>query len=120
MNEIKTKPREYNPDAYSVKDIPKKMSAVVKDVKNGTLGELVTPTALAKWKNADESAPAIEIVAELSDGSLRRRVIQLPLENDIHPSSNLAQWKKIFGGYPKVGQKIELTADEKGFYQFPV
>lgn len=122
-NVIQTQAQKYNPQGYSEKPMPmigSKMKAEVTDIKQGRLGELISPEVLKGWRNSDPESPAIEIVALLEDGSIRRRTIVLPTETEVHPQSNLGKWRTIFGEYPSVGQKVYLVADVKGFYQFPV
>lgn len=108
----------YDPNAYKEKEVQPTVKATVSEIKEGILSEFVDEQSLAKWKNADPAAPAIHIIAETEDGVIRRRTISLPEENEIHPSSNLAAWKRAYGDYPHVGQAIELDADEQGWYQF--
>lgn len=118
-----TQTKMYDPNALSERPMPEagdKIKAEVTDIKPGKLGELISADVLAKWDNADPEAPAIEIVAQCEDGSIRRRTIQVPVDDRVHPSSNLAKWKNAYGAYPSVGQRVYLLADAKGFYQFQV
>ena len=110
----------YDPSALIKKDIPARIEATVEEVNVSTLGELLSPDVLEKWNNADPNAPAIEVVARCSDGSVRRRTMQLPVDQKVHPSSNLAAWRVAYKAYPHVGQQIYLNADHRGFYQFEV
>lgn len=113
----------YDPNAMTEKPLPKvgdKVEGSVTDIKSGRLGDLIPADVLAKWENADPEAPAIEIVAQLDDGSIRRRTVQIPSDDKVHPQSNLAKWRKAYGAYPSVGQRIYLLADAQGFYQFQV
>lgn len=118
--ELKTEQRTYDPNAYSIKAMAKQIDAVVTDIKQDKLANLVPYEVLAKWKNVDSESLGIEIVAECSDGVIRRRTIQLPTTEEIHPSSNLARWRLKYGSFPVVGQKVILDLDDKGFYQFRV
>lgn len=121
--EIPTQTKIYDPKGFTEKPVPPvgtKIEAKVTQVTTGRLGELIPAEILAKWKNGDPESPAIEVVALCSDGSIRRRTIQLPEANEVHPQSNLGKWKAAYGKYPQVGQKIFLCTDEKGFYQFQV
>lgn len=64
-------------------------------------------------KEIDEmkKRPAIEAVAV--NGA--RMVINLPPGEKISPAMTLAIWKKTYGDYPKVGQKVTTKTDDNGF-----
>lgn len=121
--EVQTQSKLYDPNALVERPMPKvgdRMEATITDIKSDKLGNLIPPEILVKWESGDANAPAIEIVAECSDGAIRRRTIQLPVDNQVHPNSNLAKWRNSYGSFPSVGQKVFLLADTKGFYQFLV
>lgn len=113
----------YDAAALRERPMPKvgqRIEAEITDIKSGKLGELIPAEVLAKWENGDAEAPAIEVVAQCTDGSIRRRTVQVPTDNQVHPNSNLAKWRNAYGDFPHVGQKVYLTADLKGFFQFAV
>ncbi len=113
----------YNAEALSDKPIPKvgtRVEAEITDIKSDRLGNLIPKEILDKWENGDADAPAIEVVAQCADGSIRRRTIQVPEDDKVHPNSNLAKWRNAYGDFPHIGQKVYLTADVKGFFQFQV
>lgn len=113
----------YNPTRYTEKQLPKEgetMPATVTDIKEGTLGDFIPEEALAKWDNANAADRAIQISALTQTGEIRKRVVQLPETEEIHPRSNLARWKANYGDYPKIGQEIVLIADKDGWFQFKV
>ena len=113
----------YDPNKLKNKKIPEagsKIKATISEIKSGKLGELLDNEVLKSWKNSSPEDDGIEIIATTEDGQERKRTFKLPVDNEVHPQSNLAKWKKITGKYPEKGQVIELIADENGFYQFPI
>lgn len=112
----------YNPDVLQTKQLPKagdRVDAEITEINSGKIGDFVDKDVLEKWRNADAESPAVEIVAK-AEGFSRRKAMNMPADGQVHPQSNLAKWKKHYGDYPRVGQKIYLIADEEGFYQFAV
>ena len=119
----KTQTKIYDSAALTERPMPKvgqRIDAEVTDIKSGRLGDLIPADILAKWENGDADANAIEVVAQCDDGSMRKRTIQVPADDQVHPKSNLAKWRNAYGDFPHVGQKVYLTADAKGFFQFQV
>jgi hypothetical protein len=111
----------YEPDKFVERKSARsgeRVDAVVVDIKSGKLSDFISIDTLKTWKNADPNAAAIEIIAETKDGLKRKRTVPTPKDNSIHPKSNLAAWRKIYGDYPKVNQKIFLVADVDGWFQF--
>lgn len=111
----------YNPKEFEEKILPEagdKIKAKIIQIDEGCLKEFVSEDAILKW-GVSKDAPSIHIIAETSEGDVRKRVIVLPEDNKIHPQSNLGKWKTTFKEYPHVNQEIFLLADSKGFYQFP-
>ena len=111
----------YDPAALSEKPLAKvgtRIDAEITKINSGKLGDYISEEILDKWENGDAEALAIEIFATCTDGSIRRKTMQVPETDQVHPNSNLAKWRNAYGDYPHIGQKIFLTADMKGFYQF--
>ena len=44
-------------------------------------------------------------------------VINLPVSNRISPRSKLALYKKTYGDFPKVNQKVTTKTDDNGFFR---
>lgn len=112
----------YDPKKYKDKKLPRagdRIDAVVTDIRSGKLSDFVTAEILSTWK-CDPKANAIEVSAKLDDGYVRKRTIIVPSDDQVHPKSNIAKWKKTYGKYPEVDQKIFLVADDEGYYQFPL
>lgn len=56
--------------------------------------------------------PAIQVLCE--NGA--QTVFTLPANGGkIHPKSNLALFKKTYGGFPEVGMEVTTKVDENGF-----
>jgi hypothetical protein len=112
----------YNPNEFVEKKVLKPgttITAKVTDIKKGVLSDFMAAEVLAKWENTTPDAACIEVTATTADGFSRKKILPLPLTNEIHPKSNLAKWKKLFGAYPEEHQEIYLIADGEGYYQFP-
>jgi hypothetical protein len=112
---------EYNPSEFVEKKVVKpgtSMQGKVTDIKKDVLRNLVSAEVLPKWDKTSPDAECIEITAVTTDGISRKRIMPLPIGNEIHPKSNLAKWKKAYGAYPEVGQEIYFIADGDGYFQF--
>lgn len=110
----------YNPEELQAQLTPKtgtRVKGKVTKIGKGTLGDFIQPDLLKTWEGSQPDDPAIEVTIITSDGYEKRRVLKYPTNNMVSPKSNLAKWKKVYGGYPAEGQEIELVADENGFYQ---
>lgn len=111
---------KYNPEELQTQITPKagnRVKAHVTSIQQGTLGDFIPPELLKSWDGSQPDDPAIEVTIHTVDGYQKRRVLKYPTNNMVSPKSNLAKWKKVYGGYPHIGQEIELVADEEGFYQ---
>lgn len=96
-----------------------KVEAVVVDILKGKLGEFLNPEQLEKWRG-DPSQPCIQVVVEgKAQGYVVResRILTLPQDKKIRKNSNLYKWKKLFGDYPSVGQRVFLIADSEGYFR---
>ena len=111
----------YKPTAFKEKVLPKvgtQIKGIVTNVEEGKLSDFVEADSLAKWQKANPEDDCIQISCTTEDGLIRKRVIQLPTELEVHPKSNLANWKNKYGGYPALDQEIYLIADAEGWFQF--
>lgn len=112
----------YNPENLKEKEVPKvgtKMTGKVIEVNEGKWSNFVSKENLAKFKNYDPFEDVIEVVAELEDGTkVKRSPLSVPKDGQVHPKSNLGQWKKQYLGYPTIGQEIECIVGENGFWEF--
>lgn len=112
----------YDKEKLEEKPVPEagdKIKATVIQIDEGKLKDFIDEESLTKWQNATGEEPAIHIIVETEEGEVRKKTIQVPTDNKVHPSSNLGKWKTGFKDYPFVGQKIYLLADAQGFFQFP-
>jgi len=96
-----------------------KADGVVIAIKRGKVKELLPEELLEKWKS-DHEAEAIEVEVEYAwqnNTYTKRKILTLPNGDIISRKSNLYKWKKAFGDYPRIGQKIYLIADGEGYFQ---
>jgi len=112
----------YNPELLKEIPAPKvgdKTEGAIISIEEGDLQSFVPLEVIsAKWKDADPLDRVIKITVETPVGHFNK-IIQLPNKPDcVHPKSNLSKWKKAYGGFPSVGQKVFLLADNDGRYQF--
>jgi len=110
----------YNADVLQARVLPKpgeRINGTVTTIETGKIGDYVDEKALLEWKNTKADDPAIQIAVELTDGSTMRKTLTKPLDNLVHPRSNLGRWKKVYGGYPRVGQEVFLIANEEGYFE---
>ena len=114
----------YDPAKLSVKKLPiagTRTEAVVSRIEEGRLGDFVSAEALTKWDNPNPDAKSIRVTATNQDGVKADKIMSLPSEgNEVHPRSALGSWDRVYGGFPRVGQKVILLADENGYYRFIV
>lgn len=111
----------YNPDGLKNKPLPvegERIGAEVIELKQGILSEFIKPEVLAKWKDAKADSTAIQVIVKADNGYLRSKVMTYPQDGMIHNKSNLASWRKAYGDYPRLGQKIQLEADRSGMWNF--
>jgi len=108
---------EYKPEELKEMSVGEKKVTVITEIKQGTMGDLVTDGYWVNTKLKDDQIPeaklkrAIEVIA--ANGATK--VIALPPGDEVNPKSNLGAWKKTYGDYPKVGQEISTKVDENGF-----
>jgi hypothetical protein len=113
----------YNPDVMKIGPTVEegtRIPGVVIDIKEGKLSEFVSGEITSKWKDADPQQPVINVTMEAThEGNTFRRsqTINLPMGTNCHAKSKMARWIKINKGAPKVGQKIEMMADQNGYFQ---
>lgn len=92
---------------------------VVVSVERGVLKDFVDKELLDKWF----SSPSQEVICVLVEGKFQgvsvrdRKILTLPSDKGIRKNSNLYKWKRLFGSYPFVGQKVFLVADAEGFFR---
>lgn len=111
----------YNPDGLKNKPLPvegERQSAEVVEIKQGVISDFIKPETLAKWKDVKPDTTAIQIIVKADNGFLRSKVMTYPVDGAIHNKSNLASWRKAYGDYPRLGQKIQLEADRSGLWNF--
>lgn len=111
----------YKPEEYKEKETVKegtKQKAKVVSIEEGFIGQFIEEEVLSKWKGVDPQSPAIEVTVKADDGSQRKRVMPIPQDGYYHKNSNIAKWKRIYGGWPAIGQEVELIADNNGFWNF--
>lgn len=56
-----------------------------------------------------------ESAIEIQTMNGAKMVIRLPENNRVNPKSGLGLFKKTYGSYPTVGQKVDTKIDENGF-----
>lgn len=112
----------YNPDKLSSLPILKpgtKLKAKITKIETGELKEFITdPEKLDKWVNCDPSDHFIRVFAESDSGHVITKLIYLRNDNLVHPRSNLAKWKLLYGDYPRISQQVELVVDDSNNLQF--
>lgn len=102
---------------YSEVKAGERSETKVSEVIEGTQEEFRTPKYFENVEGSNEEieklkkAPAINVVTE-NGASL---VINLPATKIISPKSNLGLWKKTYGDFPSVGQKVTAKTDDNGF-----
>ena len=96
-----------------------KAEGVVIDIRRGKIKELLPEEVLEKWRS-DPEQEAIEVIVEYAWSGMhwqKRKILTLPTGEVISKKSNLYKWKKAFGDYPKIGQRVFLIADSEGYFQ---
>lgn len=116
----------YEPKKYINKPVEEKGTQTkgkVINVEEGTLSSFIEPKILKEhFKNATPQDACIRVTFELRNEEKTRmeRTLTLPKEsNEVHPSSNLGKWKKVFGDYPHKEQDMYVEADGKGYFNIP-
>ena len=118
MDETQTKVEDVFGKLEDIKIGSKEETSVVK-VQLGTQG-LFRPNGY--WEKVkDVSASQIDamkkqVAVEVLCANGATMVLSLPANNKVHPKSNLALWRKTYGGNPAVGQKVVTKVDENGFF----
>ncbi len=96
-----------------------RVDGVVTQIQEGTLKDFLSPDQLEKWTNCKPEDPAICVVVSLADGKGEKsQLFRLPTDNVVSPRSNLAKWKKSYGEFPTVEQKVFLLYNTEGFLNF--
>lgn len=88
---------------------------VVERIETGTLASL-TGALWEKYnkdKDQDPETPAIKVFGKTG----ANKMIRLPEGKEYHPKSTFGLWVAAYGKPPHVGQKIDLIADSKGYWQ---
>lgn len=96
-----------------------KAEGVVIDLRKGKIKELLPEEVLEKWKT-DPEVEAVEVVIEYEWNGMhwtKKKLLTLPQGDVISKKSNLYKWKKTFGDYPRIGQRVFLIADSEGYFQ---
>ena len=93
-----------------------KTETQVKEITEGTQEQFRTANYFDSFQDKTKievakKQKAIKVLCE--NGATK--VISLPMDKVVRPKSELFLWKKTYGEYPKVGQKVTSKIDENGF-----
>ena len=106
-----------------------KADTKVTEVNEGKQSDFRTDKYFEMWfsiyitqKNIEGSAEEIEKIKKSAAIQIRTEnsaelVVNLPNNNKISPKSKLAMYKKTYGDFPKVGQKVSTKTDDNGFFR---
>jgi len=100
-----------------------RVDGVVINIRKGLIKDLLPDGVADKWDNADSEAIEVEVEYEYKGRNYtKRKLMSLPqsfLQNkEVSKKANISKWKKSYGDYPKIGQKVFLIADGDGYFQF--
>ena len=96
---------------------------VVIEIQEGALKDFYSAETLTKFEDRNPEAPCINVIVEMkyNDHVFRRgKTISLPTGKLCHPKSTMAGWLKQYGSAPKVGQKVTMLANQKGYFDILV
>lgn len=113
----------YDPKKFKEIEMPKIGTSIkgkVTDLNEGILRDFLSPDILEKWDKSDPESKQLEVVILLENGQTRKKLVALPDDGQVFPSSNMGKWKKTFGAYPHIGQEVFLIVDAEGFPQFKI
>lgn len=111
----------YEPEKLKEVELPKvgtQIKGVVSELTEGKLKEFLSAEVLEKWDKSNPDSNQLEVIVELENGQIRKKLIAMPEGVDVFPNSNMGKWKKTFGAYPHKGQEVFLIVDSEGFPQF--
>lgn len=94
-----------------------KSDTAVSEVKEGKQADFRTDKYFDNIEGSKEEIEKIKassaVLVKTENGA--EMVINLPASKVISPKSKLGQWKRTYGDFPKVGQKVTSKVDENGF-----
>mgnify|MGYP001036730701 CR=1 FL=1 len=84
-----------------------------------TLTKIETTTAGAIYKKAakDPKQELYVLSANVEGVDARIATINKPLSKYVSPKHKLAQFKQRYGRFPKVGMKVDVATDAKGYWK---
>ena len=104
----------YKPEEYKEMKIGEPEKAKVVEIKEGTLGDFVSPESWNKFDPEGRTKPEHEAI-EIRTNNNARLLIKLPQNKELHPKSLLAKWKRTYGKLPQVGDPVNTVNNEDGF-----
>lgn len=111
---------EYDPNKLFVPERLKpgsKISGTVTRIESGFLRDFLDPIQWEAW-HAKEKDLAIKVIVTSERSGSFNKLIRIQPDGMVLPKSSLNSWKKAYGDYPRVGQNVELRANESGFFEF--
>lgn len=96
-----------------------KADSKVTEVNEGKQSDFRTDAYFDKIEGSKEEIEKIKEASALHvicDNSAEM-VINLPASKRVSPRSKLALYKKTYGDFPKVGQKVQTKTDDNGFFR---
>ena len=112
----------YQPELLELGTLPKpgdRKEAVITSIECDKLKNFLTKEVLEKsWPTESWDRTYLQITCQYDGGVDKSILMGKPKGTSVSPRSKLAKWKKAYGDWPTVGQKVYLLADGNGYYQF--
>jgi hypothetical protein len=112
----------YNPTEYTEGIAPKpgdRIDGTITDIETGNLGTFIAPEVAAKWKSFNAQARAIKVTMTNAENRQFQKVITLPADpKNVPARSRFGKWKKYYGAWPTIGQKVWVLANADGYFDF--
>jgi len=102
---------------FSYKIVDKKRKPGLKAKATITKVQLVKAVDIFKDKAKDPEQQLYAIHGRVTDRELRIATFAKPQGDEISPKSRLAQFKQRYKTWPKVGMKVDVETDEKGYWK---
>lgn len=111
----------YQPELLELGELVKpgaRKEGVVTNIVLGKLTEFIDQSHIDKWPEDKRNDLYLNITCEYDGGTQKSVLISKPKGFTVNPRSKLAKWKKMYGDWPQIGQKVYLLADGDGYFQF--
>ena len=96
---------------YEIRKPGQIAKATITKIENTTAGNIYGKSA------KEPKQPVFVISANVEGIEIRIATINKPASKYISPKHKLAQFKQRYGQLPKVGMKLDVATDAKGFWK---